>query len=158
VTWYFEWDGKTFGPYSATQLKELAGLGRLQPTDMVWKEGMTKRVLADHVRHLFAAREDAGAKPEEPADQPHLAVLEASVLEEAKKLAPSLNPTNYDAPPGEQLPVSIPDGLLLVPLTRNPVTVSSHDDEDEEEQVSQPTSASRKSSAKFAKKCRPTTE
>jgi hypothetical protein len=51
--WYFEWDNKEFGPFSATQLKELAVLGRLQPGDAVWKEAKSKAVRADRIKNLF---------------------------------------------------------------------------------------------------------
>src|SRR5438132_32286 len=48
--WFYD---RRFGPFSAAQLKELAARGRLEPTDMVWKEGMGKGVPAARVRHLF---------------------------------------------------------------------------------------------------------
>jgi len=51
--WYFGWDLERFGPFSAAQLKELGALGKLQPTDTVWKEGIENGVLADNVKNLF---------------------------------------------------------------------------------------------------------
>lgn len=51
--WYFEWQNKTFGPYSAAQLKKLAFLGRLQPTDAVWKEDRRKAVRANRIKNLY---------------------------------------------------------------------------------------------------------
>ena len=63
--WYFEWDGKTFGPYSSAQFKELAAIGRLQPTDMVWKEGSPKRARASQVQGLFRARENQSVPTKE---------------------------------------------------------------------------------------------
>lgn len=41
------------GPYSSKQLKELAGSGRLMPTDLVWKEGFPKWVEANQIKGLF---------------------------------------------------------------------------------------------------------
>jgi hypothetical protein len=55
--WYFGWDNKRFGPFSAAQLKELAALGKLRPKDTVWKEGIEKGMLADKVKNLFPAPE-----------------------------------------------------------------------------------------------------
>src|SRR5688500_5415354 len=51
--WYFAWGGEKFGPFTPTQLQELTALGKIQPTDTVWKEGVTQGVLASHVKNLF---------------------------------------------------------------------------------------------------------
>jgi hypothetical protein len=61
--WYFEWDGKTFGPYSSAQFRQLAAIGRLQPTDIVWKEGASRRVRGSQVHGLFPAREKQSTPP-----------------------------------------------------------------------------------------------
>ena len=53
--WFYAWDTKRLGPFSAAQLRELVALGRLQPTDTVWKGGIEKGVLATKVQHLFPA-------------------------------------------------------------------------------------------------------
>jgi len=73
--WFFGRDGNTFGPFSADQLKEQVSDGRLHPQDSVWKEGMTKRVLAAKVQHLFTAAqlsppEVPAAPPAEPPPDP----------------------------------------------------------------------------------------
>jgi GYF domain 2 len=60
--WYFGWDNKRFGPFSAAQLKELAALGKLRPKDTVWKEGIEKGMLADKVKNLFPAPEATATK------------------------------------------------------------------------------------------------
>ena len=57
IQWYFERDGKQFGPYLAARLKELAAGGEVRPQDLVWKEGMGKGVLASRVARLFAPAE-----------------------------------------------------------------------------------------------------
>jgi hypothetical protein len=75
--WYYAGEGGQQGPFSAVQLKECALLGRIQPTDTIWKEGMARGVLAAKVKNLFPAE---GAKalvgrPNEPtANQPAPAV------------------------------------------------------------------------------------
>src|SRR5947209_16652500 len=52
--WYYEQDGESHGPFSASQLQERAADGRIQRQDTVWKEGLDKRVPAVRVQYLFA--------------------------------------------------------------------------------------------------------
>ncbi|MBL8794538.1 MAG: DUF4339 domain-containing protein [Planctomycetia bacterium] len=52
--WYYARGGKAFGPYSSAQLRELAGTGKLLPTDQVQRVGATHWVAAAQVKHLFA--------------------------------------------------------------------------------------------------------
>jgi GYF domain 2 len=52
--WYYASDEQKLGPYSAVQLKQLAALTKLRPSDTVWKNDIEKGVLAAKVRHLFA--------------------------------------------------------------------------------------------------------
>jgi hypothetical protein len=52
--WYFSWGANKFGPFSVEEMKHMAAIGRLQPGDTVWKEGMEKGVIANRVKHLFA--------------------------------------------------------------------------------------------------------
>jgi hypothetical protein len=113
--WYFAWDGKTFGPFSAPQLKELAGLGRLQPTDTVWKEG-TARVLAARVNHLFPdpKTSDIPQKAIVPAYSSQLKPprsLSSAQPGAAVKLTSWLPPASDLVTSGEEL--DIPDGLML---------------------------------------------
>jgi hypothetical protein len=122
--WYFSWDEKTFGPFSGDALKELAALGRLQLTDLVWKEGSAKRVLAAKVHHLFPEFHAHAGAPDEnrrathdvpsPASPPH--ELYGSKEPPTKKLAPWASLTNYHADPDEQTRKMIPDGLELKEL------------------------------------------
>lgn len=53
--WYYTDQGQRVGPVSAAQLKERAASGRLQPTDMVWKEGMTQWAAVGQVKGLLPA-------------------------------------------------------------------------------------------------------
>ncbi len=52
--WYYAKQGKQLGPVSTDYLTQLASSGQLQPTDLIWKEGMASwapaRIAA---RHLF---------------------------------------------------------------------------------------------------------
>ena len=38
--WYYAKGGQQHGPINAEGLKQLAATGRLQPSDLVWREGM----------------------------------------------------------------------------------------------------------------------
>ncbi len=52
--WHFTLNGQpTDSPVSVVQLKQLAVAGQLQPTDMVWQEGMTGWVPANSIKGLF---------------------------------------------------------------------------------------------------------
>ena len=53
--WYYAHNNKKHGPYSATQLKQLAASGQRQAGDMILKEGAAKWMLAAQVKGLFAA-------------------------------------------------------------------------------------------------------
>ena len=69
--WFYTVDGKTkYGPVSSAQLKGLANSAHLQPTDLVWKEGMAQWVPAGKLKGLFSSSAvDAVAavpKPYEP--------------------------------------------------------------------------------------------
>ena len=112
--WYFAWDKQKFGPFSAVQLKELAALGRLQPKDLVWKNGIEKGVAADKVKHLFsdpcatilpvkARVADLSSTQQPPGD------LGSSIPNEPANVG--LLPMNGPTPDGEQ--PAIPDGLSL---------------------------------------------
>jgi GYF domain 2 len=53
--WYCVIDNRQIGPITAPQLKHLAMTGKLQPSHLVWKEGMQNRVPAQSVKGLFEA-------------------------------------------------------------------------------------------------------
>lgn len=75
--WYYTNDGKQLGPISAAQLKQMAVNQQLQPTDLVWKQGMATWVPAGTAKGLFpeaaqpAAVERTAVAPldEEVADE-----------------------------------------------------------------------------------------
>jgi hypothetical protein len=51
--WYCTRDGKNrFGPFTSSQLRKLTKSGKLLPTDMVWKQGMTQWVRANQINGL----------------------------------------------------------------------------------------------------------
>lgn len=107
--WYFAWEGREFGPYTADQFKGLAAIGRLQPTDLVWVPGMTAPVAASRVKNLFAAlpvHAVAVETPVEPADSASL----------AEAVPP---PVTVEAP-SEPVPVALPKPPAAPPPTVKP--------------------------------------
>ncbi len=64
--WYYVIDGERLGPVEKQELKELADDGLLQPTDLVWTEGMADWKPASEVRGLFS-----GPSPVRPHHQSH---------------------------------------------------------------------------------------
>jgi TM2 domain-containing membrane protein YozV len=53
--WYYTVKGEQVGPVSPAELKKAATEGTLQPTDLVWKEGMAEWVEAQSIKGLFAS-------------------------------------------------------------------------------------------------------
>ncbi len=51
--YHYSRGGQSFGPVAAEQLKALADAGELQPTDLVWKEGMPEWLPANRLKGLF---------------------------------------------------------------------------------------------------------
>jgi hypothetical protein len=66
--WYYAQHGQQTGPVSTEELKQLAASGQLQPSEMVWKQGMAAWSPANSVEGLFAGA--PGASP--PAVPPGL--------------------------------------------------------------------------------------
>src|SRR4051812_15634803 len=60
--WYYTDQGQQMGPVSTEELKRYAASGRLQPGDLVWKDGMPKWVPVSSVGE-FAVRQAAVAEP-----------------------------------------------------------------------------------------------
>lgn len=141
--WYFGRDGQRFGPFSAAQLKEQGALGKLQPTNTVWKSGIDKGMPAERVKNLFPAPQAAAAPananaPATAADasaQQPSPGLSPATLDPAPAtgcLLPKGGPGNQDlatarlepwiaSAPGqgtleEPLQEIIPDGLMLKPI------------------------------------------
>lgn len=59
--WYYAQDGQRLGPVSSRQLKQLAVGGRLRPTDLVWKAGMSDWAPAVKLKGLFPQADPAHA-------------------------------------------------------------------------------------------------
>jgi hypothetical protein len=50
--WHIAENGQTFGPYTAAQLTQIAGEGRLRPETLVWTAGMESWLPAQQVPTL----------------------------------------------------------------------------------------------------------
>ena len=61
--WFYANDQEKLGPFSSAQLKELAIIGQLVPTDTVWKEGIEKGAFAAKVKNLFQATQGESPPP-----------------------------------------------------------------------------------------------
>jgi hypothetical protein len=65
--WYYTTNNQQQGPVSWEKLEQLASSGRLKPSDMVWKEGMTDWARAER-KGLFMSQPKP-ARTAEPADE-----------------------------------------------------------------------------------------
>lgn len=65
--WMAVVEGKQHGPLSNSELKSLADGKRLQPTDLVWKEGMAEWVPASKIKGLFPTAPPPLPAPPAPA-------------------------------------------------------------------------------------------
>ncbi len=61
--WYYSKQGQRVGPVSEAQLQQLVASGQLQPTDLVWKQGMTNWTSASNAGLFPCAAESAGPPP-----------------------------------------------------------------------------------------------
>lgn len=53
--WFYLIDGQQYGPVSASDLRQFAASGELLPEDLVWKEGLTDWVPAQHLKGVSFA-------------------------------------------------------------------------------------------------------
>ncbi len=51
--WYWMKDGQKHGPVDTAHLEQLARAGRLQPSDMIWRDGLPSWVPASKAKGLF---------------------------------------------------------------------------------------------------------
>lgn len=72
MDWYYAKDGEKHGPISNVDLRNLALEGKIDPTDLVWREGLGDWIVARKVKGLFDSPEQkaAPAEPAPPATEP----------------------------------------------------------------------------------------
>jgi hypothetical protein len=69
--WFYTRNGQQApAPVSAAELKRLATAGEIQPTDMVWREGMTGWVMAGTIKDLFPPSRITTAPAPAPSEAP----------------------------------------------------------------------------------------
>jgi hypothetical protein len=111
--WYFDCDGRQGGPVTVAELKQMADVGQLRPTDKVRKEDMDHWVKARSVRGLFTpvvpppmGLDDAPlATPAEPASDDGGSVFDFFGAEPAPAAAPEVNPAfDFFGPGGANTP------------------------------------------------------
>ncbi len=61
--WFFSKGGQQLGPVSSEQLKQLAASDQLQPSDLVWKDGMSQWIEARKITGLFPTRAIPNSQP-----------------------------------------------------------------------------------------------
>ena len=101
--WHYSKSGQQQGPVSSEQLKQLAASGQLQPSDLVWKEGMAQWAEARRMKGLFPAEmnppsssvpngNDATARPTVStfAQPPSIAVQPAVLRQKVEGLRQSI--------------------------------------------------------------------
>jgi hypothetical protein len=103
---FFSKGDQQFGPVTAQQLKQHAAEGKLLPTDFVWREGTTNRVIAGQVGGLLFKASVSVPVP-------------SSLQPDARKAAP---PRKVDAGRNQQPPTPPPS-----PIPNQPPQVSSSD-------------------------------
>lgn len=75
--WYYTINGQQAStPVSTSQLKQLAATGQLQPTDLVWQEGMANWVAASSIKGLFAASRSSAEQPAAVVEPPAVVARE----------------------------------------------------------------------------------
>ena len=108
--------GQQQGPVSSKQLKQMAATGQLQPTDLVWKEGMEQWVAASSIKGLFAAT--TSTPPPPPPPMPNL----------SNKLKPGLPPILYSWPVVAALMLFLFSFWAISRLDTSPMDTSDEDD------------------------------
>src|ERR1700722_4740889 len=139
VKWFFEQDGKSFGPYRSEQLKEMAASGKIHLEDTVWKEGLDKKVAASKVRYLFEAGQRGGVAPAgaQVLPAPDLARMPAPRPPPQSPSAPAQAAAAADSSVAGVDPLDFPDNAGLVPLDDAKIP-SSYDRAQEEPPAVQP--------------------
>jgi hypothetical protein len=111
--WYYQHNGQKHGPVSGASLKQLAAAGKLQPTDLIWKEGMAKGVPARSVKGLFPAapaERTAAAVPTATAEAPPAPAR----VEEVVQARPAARPSPLSTLAGKWRGLPMPAKLGIV--------------------------------------------
>ncbi len=100
--WYYSKNNQQQGPVSPEQLKQLAASGQLQPSDLVWKEGMGQWVEARKLKGLFPTETTPPMPPPVPtvakSASPPIPVTAPAIPSAPSVTTPSNSPTSGEAP------------------------------------------------------------
>jgi hypothetical protein len=89
--WYIVRNGKEHGPYSPSQLKQLAASGKLQPDDKVRREDMETACKASSLKGLFPETEAVAVEPRKAKAPPRAKPAEPDEPLATKKGSSSKN-------------------------------------------------------------------
>jgi hypothetical protein len=96
--WYYAKNGQQLGPVSAEVLTRLAASGQVQPTDLVWSEGMPNWAPARTVRAIFPEAPPVPVAPAPVAQEAGGYALSAEPVEEAAPAPRRVRERVYDEP------------------------------------------------------------
>jgi len=77
--WYIAQNGQRVGPISEAELRQQAAAGKIQPSDMIWKQGMDKWVPASKVKGLFPPAQTKTTPTSDQSSSNH--AIPAAILE-----------------------------------------------------------------------------
>jgi hypothetical protein len=90
--WYYASGGQRHGPVKTGELKRLASVGELRPTDLVWTDTLANWAPASTVKGLFPAEQGIQALAQAPAtpeaDTPVAVVIEPQQSRETSEPSP----------------------------------------------------------------------
>jgi ribosomal protein L24E len=124
--WYYEHETTKRGPFSAHQLRELAAEGRIGLTDIIWKEGVGRGLIASKVKNLFAPAHLATLPPSPSlATQDHAALGEPAPPEGATSVpnAAAVTPVPPEPAPKQVRQARAVAGRGIVLISQDGVTV-----------------------------------
>jgi len=98
--WFYAWDGRKLGPFSAQELRALADKGQIQPMDTIWKEGVEAGVFAHQVKNLFASP-PADELTQTQIEEPEALPAPAETIVPARATAETEIVINLTAPPAD---------------------------------------------------------
>jgi hypothetical protein len=104
--WYYSHDEGRVGPCSSRQLRDVADVGGLLPTDTVWKEGIATGTLAKNVKNLFPSL--PAQVPDIPADEAPPAPDDTTASIEATAVSPQEEPAQSVMAPANQADTAAP--------------------------------------------------
>jgi uncharacterized membrane protein YhaH (DUF805 family) len=91
--WHVSINGAQQGPLTAEQVRVLAARGQLQPTDHIWKDGMSDWVTASSVRGLFPQQQPAAQRKVVPPPLSPFPVVAQGAA--AQSVSPRASPATF---------------------------------------------------------------